>query len=248
MWQALRETIRPKGAELITVGMDTLGAAGCAPAIQAANAAHPSLIDTHHQMASLFGVVNIPQAIWINEEGMIVRPAESAPPPPAPASEEAPAPEGLDALPARMQAIMVEASQIQSDPAAYHHALMDWVEQGEASEFALSEAAVIERSKPQSDDRARGHAHFELASEAATLGHKGLAVKHFRAAHALVPDSWTFRRQAWSLEPVDAAGPFARFWQGPHPDRPEERPYEGDWLSDIRAEGPANYYDPFSGK
>ena len=136
MWQALRETIRPKGAELITVGMDTLGAAGCAPAIQAANAAHPSLIDTHHQMASLFGVVNIPQAIWINEEGVIVRPAESAPPPPAPVSEEAPAPEGLDALPTRMQAIMVEASQIQSDPAAYHHALMDWVEQGEASEFA----------------------------------------------------------------------------------------------------------------
>ena len=32
------------------------------------------------------------------------------------------------------------------DPAAYHHALMDWVEQGEASEFALSGAAVIERS------------------------------------------------------------------------------------------------------
>ena len=114
---------------------------------------------------------------------------------------------GLDALPTRMQDIMVEASQIQSDPAAYHHALMDWVEQGEASEFALSEAAVIERSKPQSDDRARGHAHFELASEAAH-GHKELAVKHFRAAHALVPDSWTFRRQAWSLEPVDAAGPL----------------------------------------
>ena len=39
MWQALRETIRPKGAELITVGMDTLGADGCAPAIKAANAA-----------------------------------------------------------------------------------------------------------------------------------------------------------------------------------------------------------------
>ena len=116
MWQALRETIRPKGAELITVGMDTLGAAGCAPAIQAANAAHPSLIDTHHQMASLFGVVNIPQAIWINEEGVIVRPAESAPPPPAPVSEEAPAPEGLDALPTRMQDIMVEAAQIRVTP------------------------------------------------------------------------------------------------------------------------------------
>ena len=35
---------------------------------------------------------------------------------------------------------------------------------------------------------------------------------------------------------------------GASPDRPEAWPYEGDWLSDIRAEGPANYYDPFSGK
>jgi hypothetical protein len=43
--------------------MDTLGAAGCAPAIQAANAAHPSLIDTHHQMASLFGVVTKVSAV-----------------------------------------------------------------------------------------------------------------------------------------------------------------------------------------
>ena len=51
--------------------------------------------------------------------------------------------------------------------------------------------------------------------------------------------------KSWSLETVDDAGPFARFWQGPHPDHPEDWPYEGDWLSDIRASGPANYYDPW---
>jgi len=247
VWQALRETIHAKGAELITVGLDTLGAEGCAPAIQASGAKHPALIDTHHQMANLFGVVNIPQAIWINEQGVIVRPAESAPPPPVP-GDAAPPPTGLDALPERMQQIMVEASQIQSDPETYHAALMDWIDRGDESDFALSEAEVVARSRPQSDDRARGHAHFELASEAARQGQKDLAIKHFRAAHTLVPDSWTFRRQAWSLESVDAAGPFARFWQGPHPDHPETWPYDGDWLSDIRAEGPANYYEPFSGE
>jgi hypothetical protein len=69
-------------------------------------------------------------------------------------------------------------------------------------------------------------------------------VRHFREAHALVPQSWTFRRQAWSLErSVD--GPLARYWQGPSPDAPERWPYEGDWLSDIRKSGAENYNEPW---
>ena len=82
MWQALREEFHPTGFELVTVGMDTLGAEACRPFIQAANPAHPSLIDQHHTLAGLFGVINIPSAVWIDEKGMIVRPAEVAPAPP----------------------------------------------------------------------------------------------------------------------------------------------------------------------
>jgi hypothetical protein len=59
--------------------MDTLGAESCRPFIEAANAEHPSLIDINHVMAERFGVINIPNGIWIDEEGIIVRPAEPAP-------------------------------------------------------------------------------------------------------------------------------------------------------------------------
>ena len=59
-----------------------------------------------------------------------------------------------------------------------------------------------------------------------------------------MPESWTFRRQAWSLEKV-GDGPLARFWQGPDPDAPEAWPYAGDWLSDIRASGAENYSEPW---
>jgi hypothetical protein len=69
-------------------------------------------------------------------------------------------------------------------------------------------------------------------------------VQHFREAHRLVPDSWTFRRQAWSLEKV-GDGPLARFWQGPNPDAPEAWPYEGDWVADIRKSGAENYNEPW---
>ena len=75
-------------------------------------------------------------------------------------------------------------------------------------------------------------------------GQHDAAIRHFREAHRLVPDSWTFRRQAWSLKPV-GEGPLARFWQGPDPEDPQAWPYEGDWLTDIRATGAQNYNDPW---
>jgi hypothetical protein len=238
VWQALREELHPKGFELVTVGMDTLGADGCRPYIEAAAPTHPSLIDEDHLLARAFGVINIPSSVWIDESGTIVRPAEPAPAPPS----EARAP-GMDLpaeLPQRFAEMFVQASQIPSDPEAYHAALKDWVEKGADSVFALNPDEVIARSRPRDADTALGHAHFELATALEKSGDHQAAIGHFREAHRLVPDSWTFRRQAWSLEP-GADGPLARFWQGPQDDHPEDWPYEGDWLSDVRAVGPENY-------
>lgn len=241
MWQALREELHPRGVEIVTVGLDALGADGCRGFIEAANPNHPSLIDRHHVLANAFGVVNIPQAIWIDENGLIVRPPEAAPAPPR--EDAQPTFDPPPDLPERMQAMMMEAVKITSDPEAYHAALRDWVEKGADSEFALSPDEVVERSRPRDANVSKGHAHFEMATTLETEGRHSEAVEHFRAAHELVPDSWTFRRQAWSLEPV-GDGPFARFWQGPNPENPDDWPYAGDWLSDIRESGPENYSEP----
>jgi hypothetical protein len=242
VWQALRKELHPKGFELITVGLDARGAEGCRPFIEAAQPEHPSLLDPHHLLAELFGVTNIPQSIWIDEQGMIVRPAETAPAPPtqARASRFDPSAE----MPQRFKEIMSEAVKIRSDAEQYHAALRDWIDKGSASVYALTPDEVIERSRPRNPDIALGHAHFELACELERRGHHEAAVKHFRQAHRLVPDSWTFRRQAWSLEsPIE--GPLARFWQGPAPDDPGSWPYEGDWLTDVRAIGAENYNEPW---
>ena len=83
MWQAFRNDVHRQGVEIVTVGLDTAGAEACRPYIEAAVPEHPSLIDEHHRVAELFGVVNIPNAVWIDEDGMIVRPAEPAPAPPS---------------------------------------------------------------------------------------------------------------------------------------------------------------------
>ncbi|MBM3559743.1 MAG: hypothetical protein FJX53_07715 [Alphaproteobacteria bacterium] len=136
-------------------------------------------------------------------------------------------------LPQRMREIMAEAAKIRRDTAAYHAALVDWVEHGAASRYALSPDEVVARSRLRDAERARGHAHFALASQLEIDGHHQAAIAHFREAHRLVPESWTLRRQAWSLEKV-GDGPLARFWQGPDPARPEAWPYAGDWLADVR--------------
>jgi len=137
-----------------------------------------------------------------------------------------------------------EARKIPNDAAEYHQALRDWVSNGSESRFALSRDEVLARSRPRPAAVALGHAHFELASHLEVSGDHAGAVEHFREAHRLVPDSWTFRRQAWSLE-GGAEGPFARFWQGPSEDDPDAWPYEGGWLEDVRKVGPDNYNAKF---
>jgi len=242
VWQALRDELHPQGFELVTVGLDTLGADGCRYFIEAAKPKHPSVIDQHHVLARLFGVINIPSAFWIDEAGTIVRPAEPAPAPPQDGPRRRLG--GGGEMPERFKAMMVEAQKIPNDAELYHGALRDWVAKGADSEFSLSPEDAVARSRPRSADVALGHAHFELASHLEVQGHHEAAVGHFREAHRLVPDSWTFRRQAWSLE-GGAEGPLARFWQGPRDDDPDSWPYEGDWLSDVRAVGAENYSERF---
>ena len=243
VWQSLRNELHPRGFELVTVGLDALGGAGCSAFIEAAQPEHPSLIDRHHVLAELFGVINIPSSVWINENGIIVRPAEAAPAPPQAATTPPRVSLPRDGPP-RFAEMAGEAVKIKRDAQAYHAALRDWVEHGAASRFALSADEVMARSRPRDDAKARGHAHFQLATQLEADGHHEAAVQHFREAHRLVPDSWTFRRQAWSLEKV-GEGPLARFWQGPDPDAPDAWPYEGDWLSDVRKVGAENYSEPW---
>lgn len=239
MWQELRTELHPRGLEIVTVGMDTLGIEACRPFIEAAAPSHPSLIDEHHAMAERFGVTNIPSSVWIDEAGTIVRPAETAP---APRRAERP---GAAAVPGRFGEIMAEASMIRTDAEAYHAALRDWVELGDASRFVLAPDQVVARSQPRDADAALGTAHFELATHLEQRGDHAAAVRHFREAHRLVPDNFAYRRQAWSLEP-GAEGPLARFWQGPSDDDPDSWPYDGDWLTDVRRFGAEHYYPPFT--
>ena len=66
---------------MVTVSLEVSGPEASRPYIEAAHPEHPSLLDAGHQMDALFGVVNIPNVVWIDEDGVIVRPAEPGWPP-----------------------------------------------------------------------------------------------------------------------------------------------------------------------
>ena len=77
----MHQELSPLGVDIVTVSLEMSDPEASRPFIDAANPTHPSLLDPTHQMDSLFGVVNIPNVVWVDENGVIVRPAEPGWPP-----------------------------------------------------------------------------------------------------------------------------------------------------------------------
>jgi hypothetical protein len=200
-------------------------------------------------MDALFGVVNIPNVVWIDEQGMIVRPAEPG------------WPGGAQELPTNMGQSMPRLGRARNGPrrpenaprqnaigsgqdrAGYPDAIRDWVEHGAASQYALSPTEVIARSQPRPMTMSEGAAHFELANHLWRTGRRELALEHFRESHRLQPDNWTYKRQAWSLIGNErVGGEFGRFIQGPVEGEEADWPFESDFRSDVSVLGEGKYY------
>lgn len=231
MWQELRAELHPLGLEIVTVALDTAGPEVARPWIEAARPEHPSLIDQAHLLDEMLGVVNVPNGVWVNEEGMIVRPPEPAYPRRPTFAQGKPDEQRLAQLPPRQRAILQEVRKIRIEPEAYIAALRDWVAHGAQSRYALAPAEVVRRSPERPLQVAEAAASFELGQYLQRAGHADDAIPWFRAAHRLQPDNWTYKRQAWTF--VDPG-------QGP------TMFYDGDWLSDVQAIGAEHYYPPLN--
>jgi len=228
VWQELRSELHPRGFEVVTVALD-VDAEAARPFAEAAHAEHPSLLDQAHLLDERFGVVNVPNGVWIDEGGMIVRPAEPAFPGRNPVLEQIREMD-ISTLPPDAAEMLTEARKIQTDPEGYRAMLVDWVEHGAASRYALSPDEVVRRSQPRGDDEARAAAHFELGQHLHRMGDHDAAIPHWRQAHRLFPANWTYKRQAWEFEDPMRQG---------HTDA-----YDSSWFEDVKQIGAENYYPP----
>ena len=225
MWQALRERLHPN-LEIVTVALD-VDAEAARPFIEQANSQHPSLIDQAHVCDELFGFVNVPNGVWIDEQGMIVRPAEPATPGSNPFTESFRKID-LSTLPPDVAEVLREARKIRSEPELYVAMLEVWAAHGSASRYALDPDEVVRRSALRSEVDARAAAVFELGQHLHRQGDHAAAIPHWREAHRLQPDNWTYKRQACNFEDPMRQG--------------RTDAYDSSWFDDIKRIGAENYY------
>jgi hypothetical protein len=142
----------------------------------------PVLIDKYHVVADLYGIVNVPAAVWVDENDRIVRPADSTP--------------GSD--------LFRDFSNVDSE--VHHNLLRKWVRSGERD---LDDQRVREfQVKPSQDVQlARLHRRIAIALlERNQDGDSSASREHLARAEELAPLDWTIRRGNMPLVGVDPFG------------------------------------------
>ncbi len=198
---AVREFIRPVEPIVVPARMRAIMSWSDEAYDNAAPPTYPCLIDTRHVVAELYDMPNVPMAVWIDETGRIVRPAEAAG-----------ASDGfrrLDPQTFTMPPEIAEAGRLARR--RYVEAVRDWIEHGAQSRFALTPDEVRARVTGPSEDDALAAARFRLGHYLREQGEEALAKRWFDDAARLAPDRWTFFRQALALEEKGkASGPEFR--------------------------------------
>ncbi len=186
---------------IVSVAMDS-DVEAARPWVEEASPTFITLVDQEHRLSALYNMVNVPQAVWIDEAGRIVRPTESG------GSidilrEFDPA---LGGFPEEAQARAGKAK------ATYLGAVRDWAINGSNSQFAFSPEEVQAHLEPMGADQAMAHTKFRLGFELAAQGKNEEAESVFAECRELHPDSWNiFRQTTEKLDIGIAAG--EAFWE-----------------------------------
>jgi len=177
-WQALYEELKDDGFMVITVALDK-SPEEAKPWIDLANPQHPSLIDTTHLLADLYNMVNVPTILWIDEQGMIVRPNDVA----------------------FGDNTWIEYTGL--DAETHKATLRTWVKTGE---IAFDQNRARELQTLPSKARQEARAEFALAQWLWAQSRFDAANKHFVHAGELAPDDFTIRRGSMPMRDIDPMG------------------------------------------
>jgi hypothetical protein len=171
--------LKDHGLQIVAVAQDSGGEAAAGPCYDAAGATFTTLIDVAHTVTALYGMVNVPTGVWIDEAGRMVRRPEVA-----------------------WSRQMTFGSMTVGDD-RYVTALRDWVEHGEASPYVLVTEERERRFAPASEQRRRADGEFQEAVRLHALGDAEGAAAHWKTAQELAPDNWNYHRQAWVFESAE---------------------------------------------
>jgi hypothetical protein len=199
VWQALYEELKDKDFMVVAVAEESRGAEHARPWIEQAKSSYWQLVDTEHRLEDLYNLVNVPQAIWIDEQGGIVRPPETAG-----------STDHFRRMDLRTRTMSPEdqAARLAARQ-AYLDAVRDWVNTGRHALPAEQARAAMPRVTPEI---AEARAHFRLGVWLCAQGRSAEGDGQMAEASRLHPDSWSMWRQAADLDEVGkASGP--EFWR-----------------------------------
>jgi hypothetical protein len=201
VWQALHEELGERGFVVIAVALDSREGDPL-PWIEGASPTYPCLIDREHRVAALYHMVNVPQAVWIDERGTIVRPTEVAG-----------AYEGFRRMDRVTREVPADVARVTADArATYLAAVRDWVLHGIASEHAFDPAVARTRTPVPTDDQARAHVAFRLGQHLLRRGQPEEGDRWLQEASRLHPDSWAIWRQRAGVTELGLAAQ-SDFWE-----------------------------------
>ncbi|MCU1389390.1 MAG: Redoxin domain protein [Ilumatobacteraceae bacterium] len=173
----MQEELADKGLTIIAVAIDSDLAA-----VQEWAAHAPGLtivIDRDFTVAERYGIINVPATVWIDEDGRIVRPADTA--------------MGDD----RFRAFA------HVDSSVHHGQLRAWVNDGVLD---LDQAAVADLMERPSPELQQARLHRRIAVELHDRGDVDGAREHLAAAADLAPHDWVIRRGSMPMNDVDPFG------------------------------------------
>jgi len=181
---------------IIAVAQESRGAETAREWIEAANPSFVCLIDREHHVADLYNMVNVPQAVWIDEHGTIVRPAETA------GSHD-----GWRSMNREDMSIADNVTDlISTAQTTYMDAVRDWAHNGTASRHAFSAEQARAHLDLPTDNVALANANFRLGCYLREHGNVAEGDLFLNTASDLRPESWNIYRQAMNLRELGPQG------------------------------------------
>ena len=184
---------------MIAAAQDSGGEAAAGEWYDRANATYVTLVDEQHAISSLFNLVNVPSAVWIDEDGFVRRIDEGT------------------------YATVHKLGDFEFGRADYAPLVKAWVASGEHVKPVAEFAKTLDARSPEA---ARAEPAFKLGVYFQQQGDDAKANRYWEQAQALNPDSWNYHRQDWSFTPQEAGANWQKKFQTLG-DTPYYKPIEG---------------------
>jgi peroxiredoxin len=184
-WQEHYEELREHGFELISIAVDD-DVEAARPYVEAAEPSFRTAIDPEHAIVQAYGILNVPSAVWIDENDRVVRTPDLA----------------------YGDRTWIDFTGVEPEP--HLDALRAWVKNGQLPEGEQ----VREERRARTTDEIVAHLHYRIAAHLHRLGRDDAAERHFATACQLAPFDWTIRRGSLPLRGSDPFGTdFFAFWE-----------------------------------